>query len=172
MLLEALEAAAITLLFVQGSIFKPLRERGPALWQELAGCPLCFGFWVGFAPHALEAVRGLRAQELHSLWSAVAAGALSGVIALVCKFVLGALDELIYALDQIGRYAQMDRARVELQRKIFRRTRKRLALRMRQIERALARQQANEPCPEHKCPRAVCQAYHQLEERAAARKPT
>lgn len=163
-LLEALEAAAITLLFVQGSIFKPLRERGPAWWQELASCPLCLGFWVGAASYMLQPGAGLP-QNAHSLWRVVAAGALSGMIALGCKFVLDTLDELIFSLDQLGRLMQMDRVQRVRQNKLYRRARKRMALtqkckRMRRIERDLARQQANEACPEHKCPRLVCEAYH------------
>lgn len=143
MLLEALEAAAITLLFVQGSIFKPLRERGPAIWQELAGCPLCFGFWAGAAGYMLDA--GIP-QDARSLWKLAAAGALSGVIALTCKFVPGALDEAIFALDQTGRLLQADRMRGENQDKRFRAARKRMALiqkrrRMRRIARKLAQEQ-------------------------------
>lgn len=51
--LFALQAAAITLIFVRGSIFERVRSRGPALWRELASCALCAGFWVGLGWFAL-----------------------------------------------------------------------------------------------------------------------
>lgn len=133
------EAAAITLLFVQGSIFRPLRERGPALWRELAGCPLCLGFWVGLFGAVLHLGPP---QDLHSLWKTWALGALSGVIALGCKYTLGLLDEACFVLDQLGQSLRRDR----FHWKQLRKQQRRIALvqkrrRMRRIERSLARQQ-------------------------------
>ena len=139
MLVEALEAAAITLLWVRGSVFKPLRERGPKLWQELASCSLCFGVWVGWLGHLAHA--GI--HDL-SLWKVIVAGAVSGVSAMVCEIVLKTVDELGYLADQVSRGLRQDRS---------------AARRLQRQQRELLRE-ASEPCSEHKCPKSVCQAYH------------
>jgi len=40
----------ITLVVTGGKIFKPVRERAPTAWlRALLRCPMCFGWWVGFA---------------------------------------------------------------------------------------------------------------------------
>jgi hypothetical protein len=38
---------AISYVWSRGSIFRSLRTRGPALWRQLADCPLCSGVWIG-----------------------------------------------------------------------------------------------------------------------------
>lgn len=48
------EAIAITIVFTRGSIFEKVRDNGPALWQRLAGCPLCAGVWIGAGWHLLR----------------------------------------------------------------------------------------------------------------------
>lgn len=45
--LIVLLSAAITVVFVRGSIFDALRAHGPELWRDLAKCPLCSGVWIG-----------------------------------------------------------------------------------------------------------------------------
>lgn len=38
---------AIAHVWSRGTIFAPLRTRGPAWWIALADCPLCSGWWIG-----------------------------------------------------------------------------------------------------------------------------
>ncbi len=47
MLEMLLYSVGVTIVITQGSIFKSMRNAGPAKWQELLNCPLCLGFWVG-----------------------------------------------------------------------------------------------------------------------------
>ena len=84
------EAAAITIVFVQGTIFKRLRASGPKLWQDLAGCALCAGVWIGFAWALLHA--RLRAPNLELALDVLATGAVTGVVALVAKLTILLLD--------------------------------------------------------------------------------
>jgi hypothetical protein len=53
-----LQAAAITLVITEGSIFARLRTFGPALWRQLISCSLCLGVWVGAARYVLELESG------------------------------------------------------------------------------------------------------------------
>jgi hypothetical protein len=40
----------VTLVVTGSKIFKPVRERMPTAWlRALLRCPMCFGWWVGFA---------------------------------------------------------------------------------------------------------------------------
>lgn len=84
-----LHAAAITLIFVRGSIFERVRSHGPALWRELASCALCSGFWVGLAWFVLASwpPRGMAAY----LWC-FGGAALSAAAALLLVRVLDALE--------------------------------------------------------------------------------
>lgn len=50
-------AASITIVFVRGSLFQPIREHGPKWWRSLAGCTLCSGQWIGMACAAWFGVR-------------------------------------------------------------------------------------------------------------------
>lgn len=143
-----LGAAAITLLFVLGSIFKPLREHGPKLWRELVTCPLCLGFWLGIG--AILVFEG-RPHDLKSLCVVLAGGAVSAFVALLCRQVSDLLAELAYLVDQLSQNLKLTREQQESQ-----------AERVRQVFRARA--EANEPCAEHKCPKVVCQVYHQHSE--------
>lgn len=94
--LLVVQAAAITLVFTRGSIFDRVRNAGPALWRELAGCPLCAGVWIGAGWHVLWE----RGEPLSTAGQALAAGALAGVLALLASYVLDALDSLAAALDR------------------------------------------------------------------------
>ena len=85
-----LEAAAITLVFTRGTIFKRLREHGPALWQELAKCSLCVGVWVGAAWHVLRARP--EALTVVTAADALASGAATGVAALLVSLTVSVLD--------------------------------------------------------------------------------
>lgn len=39
-----------TLVVTRSTIFKPVREHTPTAWlRTLLTCPMCFGWWVGFA---------------------------------------------------------------------------------------------------------------------------
>jgi hypothetical protein len=89
MLLLALQAAAITLIFVRGSIFEPLRSRGPALWRQLASCALCSGFWVGLTWFLLASwpVR----ERATAMWC-FGGAAVSAAAALLLVRVLDALE--------------------------------------------------------------------------------
>ena len=91
-----LEAAAITLVFTKGTIFKSVREHGPKLWQELASCPLCAGVWVGMIWRLLRSLPGFNPDELHSVSLAedvLASGAATGVVALTVALFLSVLDK-------------------------------------------------------------------------------
>lgn len=94
--LEFVQAVALTLLFVMGSIFKPLRSRGPRLWQELAGCPLCLGWWIG-------AVGAILGHPGVVWWLVPAWGALVGVAALGAHRVLELLDAARHELDLLAK---------------------------------------------------------------------
>lgn len=78
------QAAAITLVFVRGSIFERLRSAGPALWRELASCAMCAGFWVG----AIWCVVSAGYEPLRCF----ATGALTAAAALLLVRVLDALE--------------------------------------------------------------------------------
>jgi hypothetical protein len=84
-------AAAITLVFVRGSIFKGLRSSGPALWQELASCALCSGFWIGAILYFLH---GEPAYFAFSYWlNVLGFGALTAVASLLLVLALDALEK-------------------------------------------------------------------------------
>lgn len=83
------ESAGLTLVFVLGSIFEPLRKRGWAIWRSFSVCPLCVGVWVGMAVVLLRHSSQLEAP----VWLTVLShGALSGVLAYGTKLVLMWLD--------------------------------------------------------------------------------
>jgi hypothetical protein len=87
-----LAAAAITLVFVRGSIFAPLRSIGPHLWQELASCALCAGFWIGAILYFLH---GEPAYFAFSSWlNVLGFGALTAAAALLLVRVLDALEKV------------------------------------------------------------------------------
>jgi hypothetical protein len=86
MLSIILFSAAITVVFTQGTLFKPLRDHGPKLWRDLASCALCTGVWVGAAtwllfsgfPHAggkLEIARAVAVE--------LGVGSVTGCVALL-----------------------------------------------------------------------------------------
>lgn len=49
--LEFVYLVSIAHVWSRGSIFKRIRTSGPKLWQDLADCPLCSGFWIGAIGH-------------------------------------------------------------------------------------------------------------------------
>ena len=105
-----LEAVGATVVFTQGSIFKPLRDRGPQLWQEFAHCPLCVGVWVGLALRALQlrdilvanAVAGGVTELSLAGWVVVLVGfgATTGMLALLMKRVYDFLESGSVCWDQ------------------------------------------------------------------------
>jgi len=48
---EIVMLVCIAHVWSRGSIFRPLRERGPGWWRALADCPLCAGWWIGAVGH-------------------------------------------------------------------------------------------------------------------------
>lgn len=95
-LATVIEAVAITVVFVRGSIFKRLRESGPALWRELASCPLCAGVWIGAGWSILRValVGTLHADAWPELAvRALATGTLAGSFALLFVLTLSVLDK-------------------------------------------------------------------------------
>lgn len=93
---SVLEAVAITIVFVRGSIFKSFRESGPALWRELASCPLCAGVWIGAGwMMAREAVAGrIRSYPpVDFMMTALGTGAVVGSLALLFVLTLAVLDK-------------------------------------------------------------------------------
>jgi hypothetical protein len=90
-LLQALYCAAITLVFVRGSVFDWLRARGPGWWRELVSCALCSGFWVGAANYTLETA--YFADFSGWFWfAALKSGALAAAASLLLVRVLDALE--------------------------------------------------------------------------------
>lgn len=87
----AVLGAALTLVFVRGSIFEPLRSRGPRLWRELVNCPLCLGVWVGVGSAVYSYLNSTASVLPHAL-EILALGALTGVLALGAQFKLDAWD--------------------------------------------------------------------------------
>lgn len=114
MLLTVLEAAAITVVFTQGTIFSKVRNWGLkspqthgdpyrtaagepekgllALWRELLNCPLCLGWWVGLALWGLQDAPDSVGRGWLGLVDAAGAGALSGALALLYRRITEWLD--------------------------------------------------------------------------------
>lgn len=88
-----LESAAVTVVFVKGSIFKRLRENGPELWREFAACPLCAGVWIGAGWLLVRRVLAGAALHADAAVDALAAGAITGVLSLGCVLLLAVLDK-------------------------------------------------------------------------------
>lgn len=117
-------SAAITTVFVRGSVFAPLRKRGLCkklgwffsgvweLWCDLAECPLCSGVWIG---------GGVAVSQLGSLLPlhVLGLGSLTGCLALLSSLVLDWLDTAaaILALEWEDRKEQR-KARDSLHRAI------------------------------------------------------
>lgn len=88
-------SSAITVVFTQGSIFRPLREHGPRLWRELVNCALCSGVWVGAL--STVALRDIPLQWSFSvLFYVLGMGALTGCIS-VLFVVTWELFDMLYA---------------------------------------------------------------------------
>lgn len=104
--LLVLFSAAITVVFVKGSLFDPLRARGPKLWRKLAACALCSGVWVGAAATAAavrwEGFHGALPPPLEIL----GVGALTGVSALLYVRVTDWLDSAAAAADSQSELAK------------------------------------------------------------------
>lgn len=103
-----LVSAAITVVFTRGSIFDPLRARGPELWRDLAKCPLCVGVWVGGG----AAAAGSRLAGVESafllLFLAVALGSLTGCLALLFVRVSDWLESSAVAADAAAEKIKSD----------------------------------------------------------------
>lgn len=97
--LTFVQAVAITLLFVWGSIFDFLRK-GDSWKDKLLKCPLCFGFWVGWfvygVPLMAQPVGFVQAIDVR-LPSAFAWGASVGVAAYSFHWVIELLSEYAIA---------------------------------------------------------------------------
>jgi hypothetical protein len=71
-------AAAITLVFVRGGLFKRVR----ALWPTFFECPLCVGVWVGAACFiALQTPAILELEPLRAVVLILGEGSATGVLA-------------------------------------------------------------------------------------------
>lgn len=100
-MISVLFSVVITLVFVSGTIFAPLRKLGPAWWRELVSCALCSGVWIGggmayFADPSITG-RGLE-------WLGIAA--LSGVAALVANLAIDLLARVAHPPSKAEEYAQ------------------------------------------------------------------
>lgn len=73
---EVLEGACITFVFSRGTIFRRVRESGPAVWRALAGCPLCVGVWIGMALYVARSLGAGRPLD------ALCQGAMTGTLAI------------------------------------------------------------------------------------------
>jgi hypothetical protein len=75
---EVISLVCITHVWTRGTIFAPLRTRGPAFWRALADCPLCSGFWIGALGHCAFC------YPLRPFWlDILGVGATVGTLALV-----------------------------------------------------------------------------------------
>lgn len=93
LVLLVLESAAITLIFVRGSIFARLRSAGPAWWRELVSCAMCSGFWIGAGVYTLDIAYF---PDMWAAWfwfAALKYGALAAVTALLLVRVIDALEK-------------------------------------------------------------------------------
>lgn len=93
-----LVSVSITLVVTQGTLFDAARARGPRLWRELLGCPLCLGVWVGMALWGLLGPAPTLLDHLPR-WAgasgeALGMGCLTGVAALTLKLVWIALENV------------------------------------------------------------------------------
>lgn len=50
---EIILLVCIAHVWARGTLFLPLRTRGPAWWRALADCPLCSGWWIGATGHTV-----------------------------------------------------------------------------------------------------------------------
>lgn len=111
-------SAAITVVFTRGSIFAPVRERGPKLWRELSSCALCSGVWVGGGIAAASVRSAGIVSVFHVLFLAVALGSLAGCLSLLFVRVLDALESfsalLDYELESKKRWEEQAKAREQL----------------------------------------------------------
>lgn len=92
-------AVAITIVFIRGTLFDPLRERGPEFWRDLVKCPLCSGVWIGagylLATLGVEHLASPTLRDVLGLaLEALGVGALTGTVALGVSYLLSALDKL------------------------------------------------------------------------------
>lgn len=71
-------SAAITVVCTRGSIFEPLRSRGPEIWRDFSGCPLCVGVWIGGAAWAVEHL----GWTFRQVFAVLGTGCVTGVLAL------------------------------------------------------------------------------------------
>ena len=88
-----LESAAITVVFVRGSIFKRFREIGPSIWRELASCPLCAGVWIGAGWSLVRSALAGPIARVDVAADALAAGAMTGALAMAFVLLLAVLDK-------------------------------------------------------------------------------
>jgi len=91
-MIHVLEAAAITLVFTQGTLFVWVRK----LWPAFFSCPLCVGVWVGIGYSGMLSPPITSSEGLQVLGS----GALAGVVALGIHAVLDILEALADRLDR------------------------------------------------------------------------
>lgn len=90
----AAQAAAITVVFVRGSIFDRVRESGPELWQRFARCPLCTGFWIGLSWRLFDAWQ-LHGWAFHVQTVAVSSFACGAVTAVLAYLLVAATDWML-----------------------------------------------------------------------------
>ena len=88
-----LACICLTVLIVKGSIFRGFR----ATWPALLTCPLCLGFWIGFAGH--QHILGPFRAELLCTLHDVQSGAISGVGAYFVFYVLETLESVCRYVD-------------------------------------------------------------------------
>jgi hypothetical protein len=115
-LLVILQAAAITLVFTQGSLFDVFRLRGPELTRELARCPLCLGVWVGVGLASWAFGSGhLHVPEAGATWRAASPyllgfGCMTAVLALTLKRLWEGLEALTMAFESFTAAIQREAA--------------------------------------------------------------
>lgn len=100
-----LVSAALTVVFVRGTLFDAFRRNGPALWRELCSCALCMGVWVGGAAAALE-LSSKAPVDLWFAYSVLATGAQAGVVAWLVVAVENYLDSTAAQRDAVGKTLQ------------------------------------------------------------------
>lgn len=92
-------SAAISLVFVRGSIFSRIRTAGPDLWKEFATCPLCVGVWVGAGATVLARFRGILLLDIPLIFLSLGVGCTAGALALLYVRLIDALESAAIACD-------------------------------------------------------------------------
>lgn len=98
-----LVSAALTVVFVRGTLFDAFRRRGPDVWRELCSCALCMGVWVGGGVGALELWHAKAPVDLWFAFAVLTTGATTGVVAWLVVSAENYLDSTAAQRDAVAK---------------------------------------------------------------------